>query len=205
MNEKTVGENTVSVKVADPKTETEEKPKSKAPARRPKKAADSASDEASDKEPSKESAPKKKSSRPRREPIPGTVSHEDTIFVSNLPFGAKKEQLTELFKDFDPKWAYITMGSVSRPNGTSKYLYGFVKFNDTQAQQQALKEKSEATLGSRKLRISVAKKHDPTGADSEKTEKPSKTTATTESTTDSTTIAEKTTDSTAVAEKTTEA
>lgn len=186
LNEKTFGDKTVTVNVARPKTETEDKPKAKKAAARGEKSADaSAATEASgetDKAAKKDatsskSSPKKKSKAFKKEPIPGSVSHEDTIFVSNLPFGVKKEQLSELFKDLEPQWTYISMGSVPRPTGSFKYVYGFVKFSDSAAQEKALKDYSEVSLGNRKLRVAAAKERVPT-AESEATEDSTSTTKT---------------------------
>lgn len=189
MNEKTLGENAVTVKIANPKTVTEEKPKAKKSPRKNKKTAatSASSDEASKESPeakdgeskdgeseTKASAPKKKKTRKviKREPIPGTISHEDTVFVSNLPFGATKENLIETFQDLEPEWGYVAVSSSSRSKGSFRHIYGFVKFKDGETQQKALQEYGDKSIGNRKLRLSAAKERAPT-SDSEKSEEKS--------------------------------
>jgi RNA recognition motif-containing protein len=58
----------------------------------------------------------------------------DTLFVANLPFATKDEELKDFFKEYNPTKAYVVVGRNGRSKG-----FGFVCFGDAAAQQAALK------------------------------------------------------------------
>jgi len=73
------------------------------------------------------------------------------IYVSNLPFNARDEQLRDLFKDFDVKTAYVAV----RRNGRSKG-FGFVNLSNQGDQQKALSAVDGKEYEGRKLTAKIA-------------------------------------------------
>lgn len=77
-----------------------------------------------------------------------------TIYVGNLPFSAKKEEIEDLFRPYGHvKNVRLVTGANRRPKG-----YGFVKM-DAGGAQEALKLNG-IDMGGRKLRINLAKEKD---------------------------------------------
>lgn len=107
------------------------------------------------------STPKKKSSKKqtKRERVPEDISHTDTIFVSNIPYNTTNEKLAEHFKELDPVWGFVvtTMKRSKASDRYIKFVYGFVKFKDTESQQKAIAEYADKSLDDRKLRISAVR------------------------------------------------
>jgi RNA recognition motif-containing protein len=73
------------------------------------------------------------------------------IYVSNLPFTTKDEQLRELFKDFEVKTAYVA----TRRNGRSKG-FGFVNLSKESEQQKAIEKVDGKEFEGRKLTAKIA-------------------------------------------------
>eukprot|EP00008_Paramoeba_atlantica_P006862 CAMPEP_0201487300 /NCGR_PEP_ID=MMETSP0151_2-20130828/12196_1 /ASSEMBLY_ACC=CAM_ASM_000257 /TAXON_ID=200890 /ORGANISM="Paramoeba atlantica, Strain 621/1 / CCAP 1560/9" /LENGTH=324 /DNA_ID=CAMNT_0047872299 /DNA_START=100 /DNA_END=1074 /DNA_ORIENTATION=- len=57
----------------------------------------------------------------------------DTLFVANLPFTTKDEELKDFFKEYNPTKAYVVVGRNGRSKG-----FGFVCFENDGDQQAAL-------------------------------------------------------------------
>jgi len=73
------------------------------------------------------------------------------IYVSNLPFNARDEQLRGLFKEFDVKTAYVAV----RRNGRSKG-FGFVNLSNPADQQKAISAVDGKEFEGRKLTAKIA-------------------------------------------------
>jgi len=85
------------------------------------------------------------SSAPKKEPS------TTMIYVSNLPFTTRDEQLRELFKDFEIKTAYVAL----RRNGRSKG-FGFVNLAKESDQQKAIEKVDGKEFDGRKLTAKIA-------------------------------------------------
>lgn len=100
-------------------------------------------------------APRKPESErpPRRERVPDEQKEQskDTLFVANLPFSLDDEAFGALWSE--RKLAFKKAHVVKKRNGRSKG-YGFVEFENTDAQQKALAEK--ITVQDRELSLKVA-------------------------------------------------
>jgi RNA recognition motif-containing protein len=77
---------------------------------------------------------------------------EDTLFVANLPFSFKDDDLKEIFKSFKIKSAHVV---VRKSTGVSKG-FGFVQLEDKSEQQRVLKEVGKVVVEERELSITVA-------------------------------------------------
>ena len=96
-----------------------------------------------------ERTPREHQPREKRE-VTGEPS-ETCLFVGNLPWEFKKEQVLELFGKFSVKDVRI----IHRYNGRSKG-FGFVEFPNHQVQQEALKALDGFTCEGRQLSVRVA-------------------------------------------------
>lgn len=86
-------------------------------------------------------------------PAAGSKSRSDseTVYVGNLPFTAKKEEVEDLFRPYGTVIEVrLVTGSNRRPKG-----YGFVEM-DAEGAREALKLNG-VDMGGRKLRINLAK------------------------------------------------
>ncbi|GAM20338.1 hypothetical protein SAMD00019534_035130, partial [Acytostelium subglobosum LB1] len=88
-------------------------------------------------------------------PAEPKAASPDTLFVTNVPFSVDNEKFLALFKDFSPKSAHIVINSRSnRSRG-----YGFVVFNTTAEQQNALAV-NNTEIDGRKISVKVAYLHE---------------------------------------------
>jgi len=95
--------------------------------------------------------------RPRRQSFQRQAKQNrepsaDTLFVANLAFAMKDDELLALFKEFSPSEAHVVVGRSGRSKG-----FGFVKFGNSADQQNALKrfEDKVESMG-RTLTVKVA-------------------------------------------------
>jgi RNA recognition motif-containing protein len=87
--------------------------------------------------------------RQNRNPSP------DTLFVANLAFAMKDEELLDLFKEHNPTEAHVVVGRSGRSKG-----FGFVKFRNSEDQQSALKKDKVQSMG-RVLTVKIALNPEP--------------------------------------------
>jgi len=81
----------------------------------------------------------------------GSKSGNDTLYVGNLPFSAKKEEIEDLFRPYGTVINIrLVTGANRRPKG-----FGFVEM-DAEGAKEALKLNG-VDMGGRKLRINIAK------------------------------------------------
>lgn len=81
----------------------------------------------------------------------GSKSGNDTLYVGNLPFSAKKEEIEDLFRPYGTVInVRLVTGANRRPKG-----FGFVEM-DAEGAKEALKLNG-VDMGGRKLRINIAK------------------------------------------------
>ncbi|KAH0785200.1 hypothetical protein GPJ56_010843 [Histomonas meleagridis] len=72
----------------------------------------------------------------------------NSIWVGNLPYGAKEEELKKIFSKYGP------IDRVEIPDGKNgKRLYGFVHFENKESAEQAIKEGNETEFGEVKLSV----------------------------------------------------
>lgn len=91
--------------------------------------------------------------------------------MSGLPNNTDTKELNEFFKDLNPVWSFVSYGK-GQTRVTQRfyrYVYGFVKFKDTETQQKAISEYTDKPFGPRKIRVTSAKERVP---GNEKAEKP---------------------------------
>ncbi|RCH96624.1 hypothetical protein CU097_003382 [Rhizopus azygosporus] len=74
-----------------------------------------------------------------------------TIFVANLPFTTKEEDLKELFKDYKVASVYVVRMRKGRSRG-----YGFVEFENDKEQKKAIENMKDVTLEGRSVYLKVA-------------------------------------------------
>jgi len=74
-----------------------------------------------------------------------------TLFVANLPFAVKDEQLLEQFKEFNPVKAHVVVKRNNRSKG-----FGFVEFKDSTDQTKALQAMDKKEMSGRALIVKVA-------------------------------------------------
>jgi len=67
------------------------------------------------------------------------ILSKTAIFVANIPFEAKDEDLKNFFKDSNPKSAHVVTTQTGRSRG-----YGFVDFDNEKDQQHAIQTKNKA-------------------------------------------------------------
>ncbi|OMJ27442.1 Single-stranded TG1-3 DNA-binding protein [Smittium culicis] len=109
----------------------------------------------------------KRQPRERRKPIDSDTS----VFVANLPFSTRNENLKELFSDFEVTEARIALSIVPRRPPRSRG-FGFVTFSSHEEQQRALKATTEnpLVLENRELSVKPALASESTDAAAETTE-----------------------------------
>jgi len=78
------------------------------------------------------------SNQPQNPPKEKILS-KTAIFVANIPFEAKDEDLKDFFKDSNPKSAHVVTTQTGRSRG-----YGFVDFDNEKDQQHAIQNKNKA-------------------------------------------------------------
>jgi len=93
-------------------------------------------------------APKPKVARPPRSTEPKEIS-EDVVYVANIPFTVKDEELSEFFKDVGVVSAKIVFNFRSRG-------FGFVTVDSHENQLKAVEEKNGAEMSGRKLVVKRA-------------------------------------------------
>jgi RNA recognition motif-containing protein len=81
---------------------------------------------------------KRNSNQPQNPPKEKILS-KTAIFVANIPFEAKDEDLKNFFKDSNPKSAHVVTTQTGRSRG-----YGFVDFDNEKDQQNAIQTKNKA-------------------------------------------------------------
>ena len=80
-----------------------------------------------------------------------TERSENTLYISNLPFELDDNDLRQIFQEFNPKNAKIPV----RRGGKSKG-YGFVEFNNSNDQNEALKALDQSEVNGRLITIKVS-------------------------------------------------
>jgi RNA recognition motif-containing protein len=96
------------------------------------------------------------SNQPQNPPKEKILS-KTAIFVANIPFEAKDEDLKNFFKDSNPKSAHVVTTQTGRSRG-----YGFVDFDNEKDQQHAIQTKNKAkwnTPDKEPREISVSASH----------------------------------------------
>lgn len=81
---------------------------------------------------------KRNDNQPQNPPKEKILS-KTAIFVANIPFEAKDEDLKNFFKDSNPKSAHVVTTQTGRSRG-----YGFVDFDNEKDQQHAIQSKNKA-------------------------------------------------------------
>jgi len=84
------------------------------------------------------------------------ILSKTAIFVANIPFEAKDEDLKNFFKDSNPKSAHVVTTQTGRSRG-----YGFVDFDNEKDQQNAIQNKNKAKWntgekGEREISVSAS-------------------------------------------------
>jgi RNA recognition motif-containing protein len=84
------------------------------------------------------------------------ILSKTAIFVANIPFEAKDEDLKNFFKDSNPKSAHVVTTQTGRSRG-----YGFVDFDNEKDQQHAIQTKNKAKWnhpekGDREISVSAS-------------------------------------------------
>lgn len=84
------------------------------------------------------------------------ILSKTAVFVSNLPFSVKDEQLLQIFSDFKVKTAHVVVTRTGRSRG-----YGFVEFNSEDDQKAAIEKMNNASVKgnndtSRNISVSVS-------------------------------------------------
>jgi RNA recognition motif-containing protein len=80
----------------------------------------------------------------------------DTLFVANLSFALKDEDLSDLFKEFKPVEAHVVVGRSGRSKG-----FGFVKFQNSADQNAALNKLDKVESSGRVLTVKIALNPEP--------------------------------------------
>ncbi|CEJ04837.1 hypothetical protein RMCBS344292_18788 [Rhizopus microsporus] len=73
------------------------------------------------------------------------------IFVANLPFTTKEEDLKEIFKDYKVTSVHVVRMRKGRSRG-----YGFVEFENDEEQKKAIENMKDVTLEGRSVYLKVA-------------------------------------------------
>jgi len=81
---------------------------------------------------------KRDNNQPQNSPKEKILS-KTAIFVANIPFEAKDEDLKNFFSDSNPKSAHVVTTQTGRSRG-----YGFVDFDNEKDQQHAIQNKNKA-------------------------------------------------------------
>jgi len=84
------------------------------------------------------------------------ILSKTAIFVANIPFEAKDEDLKNFFKDSNPKSAHVVTTQTGRSRG-----YGFVDFDNEKDQQHSIQTKNKAKWttpekGDREISVSAS-------------------------------------------------
>jgi RNA recognition motif-containing protein len=82
---------------------------------------------------------------PADQPQKEKILSKTAIFVANLPFAVKDEELKDLFKDHKPKSAHVVSTRTGRSRG-----YGFVDFETEQDQKNAIEKMNNFKVKDRK-------------------------------------------------------
>lgn len=80
------------------------------------------------------------------------------IYVGNLPFSIKDDDLKKLFEEFGEIAEVIVI--IDKFSGRSKG-FGFVTFSNEEDAQKAISEMNEKEVGGRALKVSEAKPLEP--------------------------------------------
>jgi RNA recognition motif-containing protein len=83
-------------------------------------------------------------------PVENRVLSKTAVFVANLPFNVKDEELLNFFKDNNPKSAHVVQTRTGRSRG-----YGFVDFDNENDQQAAILTKNNLNFPSSDRQITV--------------------------------------------------
>jgi len=94
--------------------------------------------------------------QPSQNPPKEKILSKTAIFVANIPFEAKDEDLKTFFKDSNPKSAHVVTTQTGRSRG-----YGFVDFDNEKDQQNAIQTKNKAKWntpekGEREISVSAS-------------------------------------------------
>jgi len=94
--------------------------------------------------------------QPSQNPPKEKILSKTAIFVANIPFEAKDEDLKNFFKDSNPKSAHVVTTQTGRSRG-----YGFVDFDNEKDQQNAIQTKNKAKWntpekGDREISVSAS-------------------------------------------------
>jgi RNA recognition motif-containing protein len=75
------------------------------------------------------------------------------VFVANLPFTVKDEDLKAYFKEFNPQSAHVVVTRNGRSRG-----YGFVDFNNEKDQQNSITAKNKQKFEEREITVTPSYK-----------------------------------------------
>lgn len=100
-------------------------------------------------------APGRFSRRPKRTGPPEGEPSKTLLFVANLPFDVTEEQLKEFFSSYSVTSAHVIRRKFGAGAGRSKG-FGFVEFENEEAQLKALQETEGKELAGRPLHIKIA-------------------------------------------------
>ncbi|KAJ3429613.1 nucleic acid binding protein [Anaeramoeba flamelloides] len=93
---------------------------------------------------------KKKKKKSKKQSFDERDPSDTAVFITNIPFTFKTEDLLEVFKNFNPTKAKVVFSKVGKSRG-----FGFVDFKDKKCQKKAL-TLNETDIGGRKVNIKIA-------------------------------------------------
>lgn len=153
--EGTAGETTPGENTTEPRTTATGEKKKRTKRRKPRKTAEPKEGETDSATPTGEAkparakrAPKPKVARPPRSTEPKEIS-DDVVYVANIPFAVKDDELFEFFKDVGAVSAKIVFSFRSKG-------FGFVTVDSQENQTKAVETKNGAEMAGRKLVVKRA-------------------------------------------------
>jgi RNA recognition motif-containing protein len=94
--------------------------------------------------------PRRRFQKNNNQNVEDRVLSKTAVFVANLPFGVKDEELLQFFKDNNPKTAHVVVTRNGRSRG-----YGFVDFDAENDQLNAINSKNNLKFPNSERQITV--------------------------------------------------
>jgi len=107
-------------------------------------------------EKNEESRPPRRSNRSNFQRRKNREQSSDTLFVANVSFAMKDQDLLDVFKEFKPVEAHVVIGRSGRSKG-----FGFVKFQNSDDQNAALNKLDKVESLGRVLTVKIALNPEP--------------------------------------------
>jgi len=107
-------------------------------------------------EKNEESHPPRRSNRSNFQRRKNREQSTDTLFVANISFAMKDQDLLDVFKEFKPAEAHVVIGRSGRSKG-----FGFVKFQNSDDQNTALNKLDKVESLGRVLTVKIALNPEP--------------------------------------------